>query len=134
LLALDDSGLVGSYIVGETVTGGTSGTTGVVSKVLGPGTLLLSSSTGTFDPGENVTGGTSGATGGLVDFAPPSNFSNGNTFIVFDFNTNLPTGVTGTITNISGNTITVSATGVINENNALLDDYPSLTKMIMIPQ
>lgn len=52
---------VGAFVVGETVTGGTSGATGVI---VGTGTLSLTVSslgTGSFTVGETLTGGTSGA-------------------------------------------------------------------------
>lgn len=55
------SGVVGTFVVGETVTGGTSGATGVVYRVFPTG-LLLTGITGTFQAAETLTGGTSGAT------------------------------------------------------------------------
>jgi len=51
----------GTFVYGETVTGGTSTATGQVIYV-GPTVLQLINVTGTFQNAETVTGGTSGAT------------------------------------------------------------------------
>lgn len=59
------SGIVGTFVVGETVTGGTSAATGVVLAVAANG-LVLTGVTGTFITAEVLTGGTSGATGTSV--------------------------------------------------------------------
>lgn len=56
------SGIVGVFTVAETVTGGTSGATGVVVSFSGS-SLVLGSTTGNFAVAETVTGGTSGAHG-----------------------------------------------------------------------
>lgn len=53
--------VVGTFVVGETVTGGTSGETAVVVGVSGD-TLLLSNVSGALTASEELTGGTSGAT------------------------------------------------------------------------
>lgn len=50
----------GPFVDAETVTGGTSGATGVVAEV-GDDYVALSDVTGTFRDGETITGGTSGA-------------------------------------------------------------------------
>ena len=52
------------FTKGETITGGTSGATGVLQNTTrtGAGQLLLKSVSGTFQSGETLTGGTSGAT------------------------------------------------------------------------
>jgi len=53
----------GTFVVGETITGGTTGTTAkIVAKHVG-GDLAIETLTGTFLNGEIITGGTSGATG-----------------------------------------------------------------------
>mgnify|MGYP000872237046 FL=1 len=56
--------VVGSFTVGETVTGGTSGATGVVKRKEGTTTMYITIASGTFTvgAGETITGGTSGAT------------------------------------------------------------------------
>lgn len=61
------SGLVGTFVVGETVTGGTSAATATVLAVSAEGDyLIMGSPTGTFTvAGEALTGGTSGATANL---------------------------------------------------------------------
>jgi hypothetical protein len=58
---LNHGGSSGTFVVGETITGGTSGATGVVLSVA---TLSLAQigTGGTFAAGEQITGGTSGAT------------------------------------------------------------------------
>lgn len=57
-----DHGVVtsGPFVVGETVTGGTSGATGVVVEV-GEDYVAIQSVTGAFRVNETITGGTSGA-------------------------------------------------------------------------
>lgn len=69
-LAFDTT--TGQFTIGETVTGGTSGATGVVRVAAKydneewdsatTGVLILDTVTGTFTDGETLTGGTSGAT------------------------------------------------------------------------
>lgn len=66
--ALGYGGLVGTFAIGETITGGTSGATAVITFDDGSN-LNLDSVTGTFVAAETITGGTSGATanvGGLA--------------------------------------------------------------------
>jgi hypothetical protein len=64
LTTLTLSGVVGSFSVGETVTGAPSGATGVVNSIDSTGNVLyLKDVSGTFAGGDTVTGGTSGATG-----------------------------------------------------------------------
>ena len=58
----------GTFVVGETVTGGTSGATAVVASV-STYTLYVTGETGTFSAGETVTGGTSSATGSFSSIA-----------------------------------------------------------------
>lgn len=54
----------GTFVIGETVTGGTSDATGVIVSVFS-GQLEVSSIVGNFEDAETITGGTSGATGVL---------------------------------------------------------------------
>lgn len=60
-VVLTYTGLSGTFSNGETVTGGSSGATGVLYGQ-GTGTMLLRSVSGTFQAAETVTGGTSAAT------------------------------------------------------------------------
>ncbi len=60
----------GSFTVGETITGGSSGATAVVSAVSSEDDYLLTGAfTGTFTAGETITGGTSGKTATLTKAA-----------------------------------------------------------------
>lgn len=59
------SGVVGVFQVGETVTGGTSGATGIISNILNT-VLTLTNITGTFLVGETITGQSSGATANVI--------------------------------------------------------------------
>lgn len=61
----------GTYTVGETVTGGTSGATGVILSDFGT-TLLLGTVTGVFVTNETITGGTSGAHATSVNLQIPN--------------------------------------------------------------
>lgn len=57
------SSVVGTFVVGETVTGGTSGKTAVIIAISSEGDYLLTAAfSGAFTTGETITGGTSGAT------------------------------------------------------------------------
>lgn len=56
------TGIVGTFVKGETVTGGTSAATGVVLVVTTAG-IVVGTIVGTFVTAEVVTGGTSAATG-----------------------------------------------------------------------
>lgn len=62
------TGVVGTFQVGETVTGGTSTETATVLSV-GTDEILVGSASGPFTDGETITGGTSAATGD-IDGAP----------------------------------------------------------------
>lgn len=64
--------VTGTFAVGETVTGGTSGATGVVLEVSIVGTLYrIQVSNINFTASETLTGGTSGATGTFSSQQPP---------------------------------------------------------------
>ena len=56
---------VSTFQAAETITGGTSGATGVIDQVIGTNTLIVKTIVGTFTLGETITGGTSGATAKL---------------------------------------------------------------------
>jgi hypothetical protein len=67
-LLLELTGITGTFSVGETVTGGTSGATGTVATVSGTSIFLTATTVvGTFQAAETVTGGTSGATGTISE-------------------------------------------------------------------
>lgn len=60
---------VGVFVVGETITGGTSGATGVITvthTVGGSQQLVFTVTAGTFVAGETITGGTSSATAKIL--------------------------------------------------------------------
>ncbi len=65
---LDLSGVSGTFVVSETVTGVTSSATGTVTAVNGT-VVSLSPVVGTFSAAESVTGGTSGAAGSVTTIA-----------------------------------------------------------------
>lgn len=67
-LKLTLSSVSGTFQVGETVTGGTSGATGVVKRKEGTTTMYITIASGTFSvgAGETITGGTSSATATAV--------------------------------------------------------------------
>lgn len=60
----------GAYSVAETVTGGTSGATGVVVAAASD-YLEFTTVSGTFRAGETITGGTSGRTATVIQFTAP---------------------------------------------------------------
>ena len=66
-LLINYSSASGSFSVGETVTGGTSGATLVVNTSIPP-QVTGSAVVGTFQVGETITGGTSGATATVDNF------------------------------------------------------------------
>src|SRR5690606_23601537 len=59
----------GPFVVGETVTGGTSGATGVIVEV-GDGYVAVEGVTGIFRVNEAITGGTSGASSTTTSVRP----------------------------------------------------------------
>lgn len=65
---IDYSGLSGTFQVGETVTGNTSGAT-VEVVALASGKLGVENLSGTFQANETITGGTSGATATLTSIS-----------------------------------------------------------------
>ena len=56
----------GPFVIGETVTGGTSGATGVITAFKGATVLILGSVVGAFEDAEVITGGTSTETADTV--------------------------------------------------------------------
>lgn len=74
---------VGVFVVGETITGTTSGATGVITvthTVQGSQQLVFTVTAGTFVAGETITGGTSGATAKIDEI-----FANGTQIEVTKF-------------------------------------------------
>lgn len=67
--------LVGVFIVGETITGGTSGATGEIVSDNGSQLIITNIVGGPFTPTEVITGGTSGATADAVKYTPIGAFS-----------------------------------------------------------
>ena len=65
------SAVSGNFIVGETITGGTSGATGVVNNFNIPSDLLVAvgGRSGTFVAGETITGGSSSQTATISSFS-----------------------------------------------------------------
>lgn len=61
----------GTFVAGETVTGGTSGATAIVSQILSNSALKVSVNAKNFTPGEVLTGGTSAATATLTTQITP---------------------------------------------------------------
>jgi hypothetical protein len=56
----------GPFVIGETVTGGTSGATGVITAFKGATVLILGSVVGAFEDAEVITGGTSTETADTI--------------------------------------------------------------------
>lgn len=63
--------VVGTFVVGELVTGGTSGATGRITSVTATRITLIAV-TGTFTNAETITGGTSGATAAISSITTPN--------------------------------------------------------------
>lgn len=65
------SAVSGDFVVGETITGGTSGATGVVNNFNTPSDILVAigGRSGTFVAGETITGGSSGQTATISSFS-----------------------------------------------------------------
>ena len=58
--------VVGTFVAGETVTGGTSLATGTIKRLEGTAKMYIEVVSGTFTTGETITGGTSGATAAMT--------------------------------------------------------------------
>ncbi len=65
-LKVTKSGGSGTFVVGETVTGGTSAATGVIRRMDSTTVFYISITSGTFQAAETITGGTSAATGAIA--------------------------------------------------------------------
>lgn len=63
--------VVGTFVVGELVTGGSSSATGRISSFTST-TIQLTNVTGTFTNAETITGGTSGATAAISALSTPN--------------------------------------------------------------
>lgn len=59
--------ITGTFVLGETITGGTSGAIATVAEISG-NSLVVSNVTGIFEVGETITGGTSTATATVITY------------------------------------------------------------------
>ena len=102
--ALTYNMLVGVFQTGETVTGGTSGATGVIVTD-NSSVMTLSGVIGVFIVGETITGGISGATANttIVDIGGPDDLTNN-----------------GIYNDVQGDTITVFIDGLSIDYNTLV--------------
>jgi hypothetical protein len=66
--------VVGDFEIGETITGGTSTATAIVTGFKNTITLILSDIDGIFAAGETITGGTSGATATVSAAVTPTSY------------------------------------------------------------
>ncbi len=94
--------LVGTFVVGETITGGTSGAVAVILSNNGS-TIVATSISGTFVGSETITGTTSLATANTVTVTSSGDLINGATSIVV--NTNGASGVITPTLDANGNGI-----------------------------
>lgn len=103
------SAQTGVFVVGELITGGTSGATGYVTSIPtnpsqygGTNAIVLNTVTGVFTAAETITGGTSGATGTVLYFYGVESTTYGNNLIatnrVILFNNNLYGIINGAVT------------------------------------
>lgn len=73
------SGRVGTFTVGETITGGTSGATAIVVADNNIGILAISDLSGTFTSSETITGGSSSATATYLSISAAADYHRGMT-------------------------------------------------------
>lgn len=66
------SGVSGTFVVGETVTGGTSAATAIILEVTSSTILTVHTITGSFQAAETITGGTSSATATYASTSSPT--------------------------------------------------------------
>ncbi len=111
-LLLQYTALVGSFTIGETITGGTSGATGVI-VTNAFGTITYSTPVGVFVAGEVITGGTSAATATLTSAGkyenPFQSITNGSIFQNYD--TKTETGAFAGAFSLATGQVTIPSTG-----------------------
>lgn len=73
--------LANQFVVGDTITGGTSGATTVIKEITGASTFSTEDTKGTFVAGETVTGSVSGANATLHATTPYTAGDMGNKYI-----------------------------------------------------
>ena len=123
------------FTYGETITGGTSGATGVVkSDINGVGVLVaLGGRSGIFSTGETITGGTSGATATLdstslsttLTVMEASHGAEQFDFVTFSGTTSLGGTVTNSVLNKEYQIQKIISTGVFE---VTLEDAPSFAQ------
>ena len=115
-LVLDLSSISGTFQVGETITGGTSGATATVQYFWNSTRKFVSLSgvSGTFQVGETITGGTSGATATVDALVTPATVSKGGTTTEHFSNVTLDTSDPMVLTFVS--IASVSSVTVNNSN------------------
>ncbi|MBT5803003.1 MAG: T9SS type A sorting domain-containing protein, partial [Gemmatimonadetes bacterium] len=119
---LDLSGVSGTFVASETVTGGTSSATGTVTVVNGT-VVSLSPVTGTFSVAESVTGGTSNAAGSIATISVGNAVLGDSVQVVSDAFGTI------TLTEIPAGTyeLTVKADGYISGRTDTLDLFNGMT-------
>jgi len=109
---LQYTALVGVFSIGETITGGTSGATGVIATDAF-GTITYTSPVGAFVVGETITGGTSAATATLTSVGkyenPFQSITNGSIFQNYD--TKTETGAFAGAFSLATGQVTIPSTG-----------------------
>ena len=125
---LDYDTLVGTFQVGEAITGGVSLATAIIVTDDGSSEMTLSNIVGTFQVGEAITGGTSLATANIDDVIldtpsiQPISLTGGNTFVVTDV----------VLTNASTSINTASGFTIRNSNQDLIcfEGTSALVKLV----
>jgi len=130
---LDVESVSGDFTIGETITGGTSGATGVLYATDNSTYMDLHSVTGTFSPSETVTGGTSSETADITaagvhertDANSTLGFTTGTVYTGSDGNNTLNVSIDGggtqtfkMIPDTANETISKTAQQVVNTINA----------------
>lgn len=109
---LQYTALVGSFTIGETITGGTSGATGVI-LTNAFGIITYNTAVGVFVAGEVITGVTSAATATLTSAGkyenPFQSITNGSVFQNYDLKTE--TGAFAGAFNLATGQVTIPSTG-----------------------
>ncbi len=107
-----DHPYTGTFVLGEIVTGDTSGATAVIQRIDTP--ILITSVSGIFQDGETITGQTSGATtlgNNILSIQP------GDTVMIFDLDPITYRSV-GTVISTTSTQATIQTTGILQ-----VDDY-----------